>query len=241
MTAARAALKWRRAKRARSGPWLRSLGQIRKNHGLIPERAGLEAEGEIIATGLVPAPRGEVGTSKTFAWVGARARLSPKEWKRNAERHLPQELPRVFRSGFSADVATVRVAALAPRRRFTGVTAIERLCRFTAALEALLVTRDAAAFEAEWTACVVERLAWDALAGARRPAAAPLERPLAELHRCLLALLERAQAMLDVHILTFRGPEMDRWQHPAAAPLVGAGWGVWGAAARISARTTRPP
>src|SRR5258708_6442535 len=56
MTAARAALKWRRAKRARSGPWLRSLGQIRKNHGLIPERSGLEAEGEIIAAGLRKRP-----------------------------------------------------------------------------------------------------------------------------------------------------------------------------------------
>ncbi len=120
------------------------------------------------------------------------------------------------------------VATLPARRRFTLVTAIERLCRFTAALEALLVTRDAAAFETQWSACVIERLAWDALAVARRPAAASLVRPLAELDRCLLALLERVHAMLDPHILTFRIPEMERWQHAAAAALVGARWGVAG-------------
>ena len=108
------------------------------------------------------------------------------------------------------------------------MTPIERLCRFTAALEALLVTRHAAAFEAQWTDCAVERLAWDALAVARRPATEPLARPLAELDRCLLALLERAQAMLDPHILTFRVPEMERWQHATAAALVGARWGVAG-------------
>ena len=121
-----------------------------------------------------------------------------------------------------------RVAGIPAGRRFRIMTAIERLCRFTAALEALLVTRDAAAFEAEWTACVVERLAWDALAVARRPAVESLERPLAELDRCLLALLERARAMLDLHMLTFRVPEMERWQHATAAALVGVRWGLAG-------------
>lgn len=108
------------------------------------------------------------------------------------------------------------------------MNATERLCRFTAALEALLVTRDVAAFEEEWRARVVERLAWEALAVARRPAAEVLVRPLAELDRCLLALLERAHGMLDPHVLTFRVPEMERWQHASAAALVGARWGVAG-------------
>ncbi len=129
------------------------------------------------------------------------------------------------------------VATQPARRRFRGVTAIERLCRFTAALEALLVTRDAGAFETQWSACVIERLAWDALAVARRPAAESLVRPLAELDRCLLALLERVHAMLDPHILTFRIPEMERWQHAAAAALVGARWGVAGLRTVIADRS----
>src|SRR5437867_8936009 len=64
MTAARAALKRRRANRARPGPWLRSLGQTRKNQGLMPDRSGLEAEGEIIATGRLPAPYTRIATSE---------------------------------------------------------------------------------------------------------------------------------------------------------------------------------
>src|SRR2546430_1333229 len=127
--------------------------------------------------------------------------------------------PLVFQRVFPEPMEGLPVATLPARRRFTGVTAIERLCRFTAALEALLVTRDAAAFETQWAACVIERLAWDALAVARRPAAESLVRPLAELDRCLLALLERVHAMLDPHILTFRIPEMERLQSAAGAAL----------------------
>src|SRR3989449_6420013 len=45
-----------RAKRASSGPWDRSLGHTRKKYGLIPLRSGLDADGEITGTGLVPPP-----------------------------------------------------------------------------------------------------------------------------------------------------------------------------------------
>src|SRR5438309_594837 len=44
----------------------------------------------------------------------------------------------------------------------------------------------------------------------------------------LLAVLERCRAVLDPHIVTFRVPELERWQHAAAAALVGARWGVAG-------------
>src|SRR5213595_2533494 len=33
---------------------------------------------------------------------------------------------------------------------------------------------------------------------------------------------------LDRHLVTFRVPELERWQHAAAAALVGARWGVAG-------------
>src|SRR6266536_4104917 len=44
------------AKRARCGPCCRSLGHTRNTNGLIPERSGLDADGEIITTGSVPPP-----------------------------------------------------------------------------------------------------------------------------------------------------------------------------------------
>src|SRR2546425_11980509 len=46
--------------------------------------------------------------------------------------------------------------------------------------------------------------------------------------RRLLAVLERGRAFLDPHLVTFRVPELERWQHAAAAALVGARWGVAG-------------
>jgi hypothetical protein len=69
---------------------------------------------------------------------------------------------------------------------------------------------------------------WEALALARRPNTEKLEPALAELDRRLLAVLERCRAFLDPHIVTFRIPELERWQHASAAALVGARWGVAG-------------
>jgi hypothetical protein len=43
--------------------------------------------------------------------------------------------------------------------------------------------------------------------------------------RRLLAVLERSAALMDLHIATFRVPEIERWQHAAAAALVAARWG----------------
>ena len=37
-----------------------------------------------------------------------------------------------------------------------------------------------------------------------------------------------SRAFLDRHLVTFRVPELERWQHAAAAALVGARWGVAG-------------
>ena len=103
-----------------------------------------------------------------------------------------------------------------------------RLCGFSATLERLLAARDAAAFEAEWIAQDVQRVGWEALALARQANTEALEPVLAEVDRRLLAVLERCRAFVDSHVVTFRVPELERWQHAAAAALVGARWGVAG-------------
>src|SRR5713101_2433540 len=108
------------------------------------------------------------------------------------------------------------------------MTALRMLCRFSVALERLLTARDPAAFEAAWTNQDLDQLGWEALALARRAHAETLEPALAQLDRRLLAVLERARAFLEPHLVTFRIPELERWQHAAAAALVGARWGVAG-------------
>src|SRR6267154_4239579 len=106
--------------------------------------------------------------------------------------------------------------------------AIRRLCGFAAALERLLAARDAAALEATWDDVNLGQVGWEALALARRANTEALEPALAEVDRKLLATLERCRSFLDPHIVTFRVPELERWQHAAAAALVGARWGVAG-------------
>jgi len=106
--------------------------------------------------------------------------------------------------------------------------AIRRLCGFAAALERLLGARDAAALEATWDDVNLGRVGWEALALARRADTEALEPALTEVDRKLLAALERCRSFLDPHIVTFRVPELERWQHAAAAALVGARWGVAG-------------
>src|SRR6266496_5556964 len=106
--------------------------------------------------------------------------------------------------------------------------AIRRLCGFAAALERLLTARDAAALEATWDDVNLGRVGWEALALARRANTESLEPALTEVDRKLLATLERCRSFLDPHIVTFRVPELERWQHAAAAALVGARWGVAG-------------
>lgn len=103
-----------------------------------------------------------------------------------------------------------------------------RLCGFTAALERLLRARDAAELDTLWEELSLGQVGWEALALARRPNTEKLEPALAELDRRLLGVLERCRAFLDPHIVTFRIPELERWQHASAAALVGARWGVAG-------------
>jgi hypothetical protein len=105
---------------------------------------------------------------------------------------------------------------------------IRLLCGFTAALERLLTARDAAELDRLWDELNLGQLGWEALALARRANTERLEPALAELDRRLLAVLERSRAFLEPHIVTFRVPELERWQHAAAAALVGARWGVAG-------------
>src|SRR5205823_1706094 len=52
--------------------------------------------------------------------------------------------------------------------------------------------------------------------------------PPSAVDRRLLAVLERCRSFLDPHLVTFRVPELERWQHAAAAALAGARWGVAG-------------
>lgn len=102
------------------------------------------------------------------------------------------------------------------------------VCRFVGALERLLTARDAVAFEEAWEAQSLGQLGWEALALARRADERGLESALAQADRRLLAVLERSRSFLERHVLTFRVPELERWQHAAAAALVGARWGVAG-------------
>ena len=106
--------------------------------------------------------------------------------------------------------------------------ASRRLYRFAGALEPLLAAPDAGSFERAWQAARLDRFAWQALALARRSDAGLVERALHQVDRRLLAVLERCRTFLDPHLVTFRVPELERWQHAAAAALVAARWGVAG-------------
>jgi hypothetical protein len=105
---------------------------------------------------------------------------------------------------------------------------IRRLCGFTAALQRLLKARTPRDFEAAWTAGDLETMGRRALAPARRVERLTFAPALAELDRTLLALLQRCRAWSDAHLVTFRIPQLERWQHAAAAALVGTRWGVAG-------------
>jgi hypothetical protein len=106
--------------------------------------------------------------------------------------------------------------------------ALRRTCRLVTALDRLLAAPDPAAFERVWDSTDVDRMAWEALALARRVETGALEPVLAQVDRRLLAVLDRCRAFPDMHLVTFRIPELERWQHAAAAALVGARWGVAG-------------
>jgi len=106
--------------------------------------------------------------------------------------------------------------------------AAHRLCAFAAGLERLLAVRDAVELDATWDALQLTQTGWEALAIARRANTEALEPALAEVDRRLLAVLECCRTFLAPHIVTFRVPELERWQHAAAAALVGARWGAAG-------------
>ncbi|HUL48474.1 MAG TPA: hypothetical protein VLT79_00525 [Gemmatimonadales bacterium] len=107
-------------------------------------------------------------------------------------------------------------------------SALRLLCRLVGALDRLLTACDPAEFEAVWTREALGQLGWEALTLARRAPAEALEFTLAQLDRRLLVVLERSRTFLDPHVATFRVPELERWQHAAAAALVGARWGIAG-------------
>src|SRR5881392_1798511 len=308
------------AKRASSGPCCRSLGHTRNTQGLTPDRSGLDAEGEIIATGLGPAPytraaaivgpdercpttattvgsaysRSAVRTavsslpeSSTIRNSSGRPRIpclaliwftascaarnmeAPRGWENRPaspiatgpagrEEHaastapkpttsdvrtslLPtrcgarlspaggkRNIPPRFPRGFPDRCGQVPFAAVARRDSLVQMEPSRALYRFAGALEPLLAAPDAAGFERSWDAAHLDRVAWEALALARRENSAALEPALHAVDRRLLAVLERCRSFLDPHLVTFRVPELERWQHAAAAALAGARWGVAG-------------
>src|SRR5207244_5087268 len=92
--------------------------------------------------------------------------------------------------------------------------AIRSLCRFTDALERLLASADAVAFERAWCEGDLDQVGWEALALGRRATGATgatgaggaggaggvgpaLERARAQVARRLLHVLERWRAFLD--------------------------------------------
>jgi hypothetical protein len=105
---------------------------------------------------------------------------------------------------------------------------LRSVCRLADALAGLLAAPDAAAFERAWEAAHLDRIAWEALAVARRADMAVLEPALHQVDRRLLNVLDRCRSFLDPHLVTFRVPELERWQHAAAAALVGTRWGIAG-------------
>ena len=102
------------------------------------------------------------------------------------------------------------------------------LYRLAGALDQLLSAPDVARFENAWEAASMDLLAWEALGLARRANPDGLEPALHQVDRRLLAVLERCRSFDDLHLVTFRVPELERWQHAAAAALVGARWGIAG-------------
>ena len=126
-----------------------------------------------------------------------------------------------------------------PSRMFRYVEDRDRLYRFAAALEPLLSAAAADGFEAAWERERLTDVGWAALAGAPRPQTPALAPVLAALDRRLLAVLERSHAWADQHLVTFRIPELERWQHATAAALVGARWGPAGL--RTVIEDTRAP
>lgn len=104
----------------------------------------------------------------------------------------------------------------------------DRLYRFAGALEGLLAAPDVVTLERAWEAANLDDLAWDALGHSRRAHGVALEPALHQVDRRLLAMLERCRRLPDPHVVTFRVPELERWQHAAAAALAGARWGIAG-------------
>src|SRR5438876_1148457 len=214
-------------KRASSGPCCRSLGHTRNTYGLIPDRSGLDADGEIIGVGVAPPPYTRAAEREgPELRCPTTATIAGSAYNCSATRTAVSSLP---------ESSTTRSSSLRPRipwgpvgGSLVRVETSGRLYRFAGALERLLAAADAQAFERAWETAHVDRLAWDALGGARRADSEALEPALDQVDRRLLAMLERCRAFPDPHVVTFRVPELERWQHAAAAALVGARWGVAG-------------
>jgi len=144
-----------------------------------------------------------------------------------------RRLPPVFQTPVdklaARDAGAARPLA-APRagRSFLCLNTLEALCRFAGALDPLLVAPDARALEERWVAADLDTFAWRTLHLARAAESAGVARTLAQVDRRLLALLRRARALGDPHLVTFRIPELERWQHATAAALTGVRWGLAG-------------
>src|SRR6266550_2047246 len=102
--------------------------------------------------------------------------------------------PTRFPLGFPYRCGQIRIASGPVGGSLVRVETSGRLYRFAGALERLLAAPDAQAFEREWETAHVDRLAWEALGGARRADSEALEPALDQVDRRLLAMLERCRA-----------------------------------------------
>src|SRR5436309_995976 len=114
--------------------------------------------------------------------------------------------PTGFPLGFPYRCGQIWIACGPFRGSFVRVETSGRLYRFAGALERLLAAPDAQAFERAWETAHVDRLAWDALGGARRADSEALEPALDQVDRRLLAMLERSRG--DQLLRRFLGPKI---------------------------------
>src|SRR6059036_2801884 len=131
--------------------------------------------------------------------------------------------PTGFPLGFPYRCGQIRIACGPFRGSFVRVETSGRLYRFAGALERLLAAPDAQAFKRAWEAAHVDRLAWDALGGARRADSEALEPALDQVDRRLLAMLERCRGCRARRCaLGRRGPAHCDCRHRGAtrAPLL---------------------
>src|SRR6266516_1616174 len=140
----------------------------------MPDKSGLDADGEIITTGRRGAPH------RDATRLGKRTRQSENDRSAAGTRAGGKQESRGEESPAPAHergkVKAANGIAQYPRAfHITCMDPIRRLCGFAAGLERLLAARDAAELEAIWSEQNLGQVGWEALALARRANTEALE------------------------------------------------------------------